>query len=71
MGVGGGEAQDMELTRHRLVLLPLRQKVWPWRETRAEAVEDAIRSGYAERDEHDPKRIWWHPLVEIEEDDGR
>lgn len=50
--------------------MPLRTPQARWRDTRAEAVEDAVAQGLAERDAEDAKRVWWHPLAEIEEDDG-
>jgi hypothetical protein len=55
---------------HRLILLPRRDPQAPWRDTRAEAVEDAVRLQLAERDEVEPGRVWWHPLAEIETQEG-
>lgn len=52
--------------RHRLIVLPRRAPEAPWRDSRREAVEDALRLGWAERDEHDRDRIWWHALADIE-----
>jgi len=33
-------------------------KVGPWRDTRGEALEDALAFGFAEHDEHIPERIY-------------
>lgn len=41
-----------------------------WHPTRREAVEAAVRAGVADRDEHNPDRIWWDVLAEIEEQPG-
>lgn len=54
------------MTEYRLILMPLRTPQGPWRPRRAEVVGDALACGLAERDEHDPKRTWWHALAEIE-----
>lgn len=54
------------MTQYRLVILPLRTPKGPWRDSRSEAVDDAIAQGLAERDEHDRQRVWWHPLAELE-----
>jgi hypothetical protein len=56
------------MVRYRIIMLPKGKPKSRWRPTRAEAIEDAIALKLAERDEHDDTRIWWHPLVEIEED---
>jgi hypothetical protein len=52
---------------YRLILMPLRAPQAPWRETREEAVADAVALKLATPDEHVAKRLWWHPLAEIEE----
>ena len=55
------------MPKFRVVMLPKRKPMAPWRPTKALAIEDAIRRKLAERDEHKPGRTWWHPLAEIEE----
>lgn len=52
--------------RFRLIVGQRRE--WPWRVTRAEAVQDALDAGMAKRDEHVAGRIWWDALAGIETD---
>lgn len=56
------------MTRYRLVVGQRRE--WPWRETYKAAVEDALDSGNAERDEHVPERVYLVVPAEIEEEVG-
>ena len=53
--------------KYRVVTRPS-GKAWSvWRDTREEALEDAVQCELAERDDNDPSSIWLDPLVEIEE----
>lgn len=54
------------MPRHRLILMPLRTPMGPWRDTAAEARRDAIEAGLGAEDEHDPTRIYLDELAEIE-----
>lgn len=54
------------MTEYRLVLLPRRTPKGPWRASAREVWEDAVAQDLGERDAYDPKRIWRHPLAEIE-----
>jgi hypothetical protein len=56
------------LSRFRVVVKPLAKTAGPWRDTRDEAVEDAIDMGLAERDPVRDGQLFWHPLAAIEED---
>jgi hypothetical protein len=53
----------------RVTTIPLKQRNGPWRETREEAVADAIAMELAWTDEVRPGVVFWHPLAEIEEED--
>ena len=54
------------VTRYRWTIAPTRTRHGPWRETRDEAVQDAIAAGLASRDEHVPEKVFLDELVEVE-----
>lgn len=56
------------MPRFRIIMQPKGEPITPWRDTRAEAVADAVGKRLAERDEHVEGRVWWHPLAEVEEE---
>jgi hypothetical protein len=53
---------------HRWSILPAGLRHGPWRDSRDEAVEDAIAEGLASRDEHVPENVYFDELVVIEEE---
>jgi hypothetical protein len=53
--------------QHRLIILPTRTPKAPWRDTRAEALADAIELGLASRDRYVEGRVYLDALAEIEE----
>jgi hypothetical protein len=55
------------MTRFRFVVMPLRQKTGPWRDTYQEAKLDALAEGLAHRDDYPGAPICLDELVEIEE----
>ena len=56
--------------KFRVITHPSGKPWGPWRDTRNEAIEDAIREGLADRDEDNPETIYFDPLAEIEEANG-
>lgn len=54
------------MTRYRLVIARVRNPFGPWRESRREALRDALNQGFAWRDEHDSERVLLHPLAHIQ-----
>ena len=60
------------MPRFRIITYPSGKPRTPWRDTRDEAIEDAIAAELAERDEDDPATLYWDllALIEIEDEDG-
>lgn len=52
------------MTRYRLTLF--NKPRGDWHDTFAAAVDEAIALKLAERDEHDPKRVWWNVGADVE-----
>lgn len=55
------------MPRYRFTTLPTGARKGEWRDTRREAIEDAIEARMAERDEH-TGQVYMDPLVDIEEE---
>ena len=53
--------------KYRIITHPSGKPWGPWRDTRDEAIEDAISEGLADRDDDNPETIWWDPMAGIEE----
>lgn len=64
----GGRVMPVQF---RIVTVPSGKPWTDWRDTKEQAVEDAIAVELAERDDDDPATIYWDPLAMIEIKDGR
>jgi hypothetical protein len=52
--------------KYRWTILPLRRRHGPWRETRDEAVADALAEGLAHREDYPGAPVCLDELVEVE-----
>jgi hypothetical protein len=52
--------------KYRWTILPLRRRHGPWRETRDEAVADALAEGLAHREDYPGAPVCFDELVEVE-----